>query len=69
MLAGNAGNERRRYRAVALWCATSRDVYRRNAVFSSQLAFYEYLLTHQWRKCASPYPAYDVMGGGVVLFG
>lgn len=41
-----------------------------NAVFSSQLAFYEYLLTHQWRKVrVTRTPAYDVMGRRRCSFG
>ncbi|HDU4908988.1 TPA: hypothetical protein RFU18_005391, partial [Klebsiella pneumoniae subsp. pneumoniae] len=40
-----------------------------NAVFSSQLAFYEYLLTHQWRKVrVTRTPAYDVMGAAALFF-
>ena len=38
-------------------------------VFSSQLAFYEYLLTHQWRKVRkTPTPACDVMGAAALFF-
>ena len=40
-----------------------------SAVFSSQLAFYEYLLTHQWRKVrVTRTPAYDVMGAAALFF-
>ncbi len=38
-------------------------------MFSSQLAFYEYLLTHQWRKVrVTRTPAYDVMGAAALFF-
>ncbi|MFX5084975.1 hypothetical protein ABTC40_20250, partial [Acinetobacter baumannii] len=40
-----------------------------NAVFSSQLAFYEYLLTHQWRRVrVTRTPAYSVMGSAALFF-
>ncbi|RYA74828.1 ATPase [Enterobacter cloacae complex sp. 4DZ3-17B2] len=39
------------------------------AVYSSQLAFYEYLLTHQWRRVrVTRTPAYDVMGAAALFF-
>jgi type IV secretion system protein VirB4 len=42
-----------------------------HAVFSSQLAFYEYLLTHQWRRVrVTRTPGvFDDGVGGAVLFG
>ncbi|MDU4003222.1 VirB3 family type IV secretion system protein [Pluralibacter gergoviae] len=40
-----------------------------NAVFSSQLAFYEYLLTHQWRRVrVTRAAAYSVMGSAALFF-
>ncbi|MBG6243151.1 MAG: ATPase [Candidatus Symbiopectobacterium sp. Dall1.0] len=40
-----------------------------NSVFSSQLAFYEYLLTHEWRKVrVTRTPAYTVMGSAALFF-
>lgn len=39
------------------------------AVYSSQLAFYEYLLTHEWRRVrVTRTPAYDVMGSAALFF-
>lgn len=39
------------------------------AVFSSQLSFYEYLLTHQWRRIrVTRAPAYSVMGSAALFF-
>lgn len=38
-------------------------------VYSSLLAFYEYLLTHQWRKvCVTRTPIYQVMGSAALYF-
>ncbi|TKI02592.1 VirB4 family type IV secretion/conjugal transfer ATPase, partial [Martelella alba] len=40
-----------------------------NTVFSSQLAFYEYLLTHQWRRVrVTRTSAYSVMGSAALFF-
>lgn len=40
-----------------------------NAVFSSQLAFYEYLLTHQWRRVrVTRAAAYSVIGSAALFF-
>ncbi|EKB1900716.1 VirB3 family type IV secretion system protein [Escherichia coli] len=53
-----------RYGAHALGTFTENE-----AVFSSQLAFYEYLLTHQWRKVrVTRTPAYNVMGNVALYF-
>ncbi|HDT1950583.1 TPA: VirB3 family type IV secretion system protein [Klebsiella pneumoniae] len=39
------------------------------AVFSSQLSFYEYLLTHQWRKVrVTRAPAHSMMGSAALFF-
>lgn len=39
------------------------------AVFSSQLSFYEYLLTHQWRRIrVTRAPLYSVMGSAALFF-
>lgn len=43
--------------------------YEDNCVFSSQLAFYEYLLTHVWRKVrVTRTPAYNIMGAASLFF-
>jgi len=40
-----------------------------DAVYSTQLAFYEYLLTHRWRKVrVTRTPAYEVMGSAALFF-
>ena len=40
-----------------------------HVVFSSQLAFYEYLLTRQWRRVrVTRAPAYSMMGSAALFF-